>query len=166
MVVHGRDATLNEAIFTFLRAIGLDPLEWPMLRAATEKPMPYVGEVLDQAFQRAQAVVVLMTGDDLAKLQDRHLKPGDQGYERELTPQARPNVLFEAGMALASHPDRTIIVEVGDLRPFSDVAGRYVVHMTNEASDRLDLIERLQTAGCPAVQVGRGWLTAGNFSPA
>jgi predicted nucleotide-binding protein len=48
---------------------------------------------------KARAVLVLLSPDDEAKLRDLFISPSDGSFERELTPQARPNVLFEAGLA-------------------------------------------------------------------
>lgn len=85
--------------------------------AATGKGSPYIGEILDEAFSKAQAVVVLMTPDDEGYLRQVFRSPGDPPHETKLTPQARLNVLFEAGMAMGRSPERTILVELGhDLR--------------------------------------------------
>ena len=59
-VVHGRDIVNRDAMFSFLRAINLDPVEWSEARRGTGRPQPYVGEVLDYAFAIAQAVVVIL----------------------------------------------------------------------------------------------------------
>jgi predicted nucleotide-binding protein len=127
MVVHGRDRQARLAMFDFLRALDLDPQEWGKLIEQTGKAAPYVGEILEKAFEQAAAVVVLFTPDDEARLREGLHGVNEPEYERELTPQARPNVLFEAGMAFGLHPDRTVLVELGELRPFSDVFGRHVV---------------------------------------
>lgn len=55
-------------MFTFLRSIKLESLEFSEARKRTGKPMPYVGEILEVAFQHAQAVVVLLSPDDQAHL--------------------------------------------------------------------------------------------------
>jgi predicted nucleotide-binding protein len=163
-VVHGRNGKLRRAMFEFLRAIGLRPMEWSEASNLTGKPAPYIGEILDLAFKEAQAIVVLMTGDDEAKLRDEHLKDDDGDFERNLTPQARPNVLFEAGMAFGTHPDRTVLVEVGRLRPFSDVVGREVVRLANDTEKRQRLAQKLKMAGCAVNLEGTDWHTAGDFS--
>jgi hypothetical protein len=111
----------------------------------------------------AKAVVVLLTPDDEARLRPFLQGRRDPIYEKELTPQARPNVLFEAGMALASHPTQTVIVELGQLRPFSDVAGRHTVRMNDSVEQRQALASRLRTAGCP-VDLSGDWRHAGNFA--
>src|SRR5262249_35139712 len=77
--------------------------------------------------------------------------------------QPRPNVLFEAGMAFGHQPDRTILVEVGSPKPFSDIAGRHTVRLTNDISRRQDLAERLRTAGCAVNTSGDGWRPIGTF---
>jgi hypothetical protein len=77
--------------------------------------------------------------------------------------QSRPNVLFEAGMAFGRKPDRTILVEFGAIKPFSDVAGRHVVRLNNSRDRRLDLGSRLEGAGCPVRLDNPESLRVGNF---
>jgi hypothetical protein len=36
-------------------------------------------------------------------------------------------VLFEAGLAMGRHPRKTVLVQVGKSKPFSDVDGRHMV---------------------------------------
>jgi predicted nucleotide-binding protein len=163
-VVHGRDEKIRKDMFTFLRSIGLKPLEWSQVVEATGKTIPYVGEILDTAFSKAQAVVVLMTPDDEACLRSLFRKPSDPDYEITPTPQARPNVLFEAGMAIGRSPERTILVEVGVLRPFSDVGGRLVIKLDNSTQKRQELAQRLGNAGCPVDLSGTDWHTTGDFA--
>ncbi|WP_375790108.1 TIR domain-containing protein [Bradyrhizobium sp. Pha-3] len=43
---------------------------------------------------------------------------GDPEHERTLTAQARPNVLFEAGMAFGKIPKNTILVQFLRSTPF------------------------------------------------
>jgi hypothetical protein len=109
-VIHGRDDRLRKRMFDFLRAIGLDPIEWSNAITLTRKASPYIKEILDAAFKHAQAVVALLTPDDEARLRPDLVSKYDPAYERSLTGQARPHMLFEAGMAFASHPDKTVLV--------------------------------------------------------
>ena len=112
-------------------------------------------------------MVVLITGDDLARLESRFLTDSDPDYEKELTPQARPNVLFEAGMAFGRQPERTILVSLGRSRAFSDVAGRAEIRISNKAEHRQALVARLKGAGCDATTENRiEWLKAGDFDAA
>ena len=92
-------------MFGFLRSLDLNPMEWAQAVELTGKGAPYVGEVLDVAFTNAQAVVVLFTPDDLAKLRPELCSTTEADDELNLTPQARPNVIFEAGMAMARNAE-------------------------------------------------------------
>ena len=88
-VVHGRDEALRRSIFDFLRALGLQPIEWSKARAMTGKPNPVVSEILDSAFAKAVAVVVVLSPDDEARLAARFVKPHDP-------PQCLQIILFKS----------------------------------------------------------------------
>lgn len=163
-VVHGRDRLAKDAMFAFLRAVGVKPIEWNSALAMSKKAAPYIGEILKAAFANARAIVVLLTPDDLVQLRPDLVSSTDKPYERTLTGQARPNVLFEAGMAFATHPDRTLLVQVGNVKEFSDVGGRHVVHMTSDYSKRQELATKLTNAGCDVDISGSDWVTAGDFT--
>ena len=107
-VVHGRNLNAKEALFQFLRAIGLVPLEWSVAVQSTGRPSPYIGEILNAAFSRARAVIVLFTPDDEARLREEFRQSSESGHETQLTGQARANVLFEAGMAMGRSEDHTV----------------------------------------------------------
>ena len=162
-VVHGRNSAARDALFEFLRAIDLHPLEWTEAIRSTGKTAPYIGEILDAAFSRAHAIIVLFTPDDEAQLKDRFQEEGDPPHETRLSGQARPNVIFEAGMAVGRSEYRTVLVEIGDLRPFSDIAGRHAVRINNSSARRQDLAMRLQNAGCPINLEGTDWHNIGDF---
>jgi len=163
-VVHGRNEKARDAMFQFLRSIKLEPQEWPKLVKATGKASPYIGEVLDNAIGKVQAVVVLMTPDDEGRCFEQfHLK-GDESFEKDLTPQARQNVLFEAGMAMGRHPEKTILVQIGQIRPFSDIGGRYIIKFDGSTAKRQELAQQLEKAGCPTDLEGVEWHRVGDFS--
>jgi predicted nucleotide-binding protein len=163
-VVHGRDERLRQSLFAFLRALALNPLEWEMALARTKKGAPYIGEVLDAAFAEAGAVIVLLSADDEARLKPAFRKESDGPEETELTGQPRANVIFEAGMAFGRHDDRTILVQVGSIRPFSDVGGRHVIRLSNEMASRQALANRLRTIGCDVDLTGTDWHREGDFA--
>lgn len=163
-VVHGRDRAAKQATFDFLRAINVKPIEWNAALKMSKKAAPHLAEVLDAAFAQARAIVVLLTPDDLAQLRPDLLAPTDKPYERTPTGQPRPNVLFEAGMAFVTHPGRTILLQLGSIREFSDVAGRHVIHMTNEFVRRQEFVTKLQNAGCDVDTSGTDWVSAGDFT--
>lgn len=162
-VIHGRNEQARVNLFAFLRSIGLEPIEWSTALAMTGTGTPYIGDVLDAAFNAAQAVVVLQTPDDIAHLHESLADPGDP----ECTPQMqpRPNVLYEAGMAMGRNPERTIIVELGQIKVFSDIHGRHVVRLNNSTQRRQDLAGRLKTAGCSVNLDGTDWHSSGDLTP-
>ena len=80
-----------------------------------------------------------------------------------LTRQARPNVLFEAGMAFGRNPDSTILVQVGKVKPFSDVGGRHVLHLNYSYDVRNEFVIKLRNAGCRVNTTGSDWTRAGDF---
>ena len=165
-VVHGRNLVSRDALFDFLRAIDLHPLEWSEAVRAAGRPSPYIGEILDGAFSRAQAVVVLLTPDDDARLRQQLWEASESPHETVAAGQARPNVLFEAGMAMGRDERRTVLVELGSLRPFSDIAGRHTIRLDNSSQRRQELAQRLQQSGCSVSLEGTDWHSAGDFEAA
>jgi hypothetical protein len=166
-VVHGRNRAARDALFEFLRAIGLEPIEWNKAIAWCEDGAVHIGKVLDRAFTLAHAVVVLLTGDDMSYLRPQFALANDPPMETTPTPQARPNVLFEAGMALGRKPKRTVLVTLGVLRSFSDVAGMLTIPLSDLVSDRQNLADRLKAIGCAVeIQHGTDWHHAGSFDTA
>lgn len=163
-VVHGRNLAVRDAMFELLRSAKLHPLEWSEAIDHTGVPNPFIGDVLDQAFEHAVAVVVILSADDLARLKPGYILPHDDLHEREETGQPRPNVLFEAGMAMGRNAHRTVLVEVEKVRPFSDIAGRHLLRFDGSTSSRRDLLLRLQAAGCRVDLTGGGWRKAGKFA--
>jgi hypothetical protein len=52
-------------------------------------------------------------------------------------------------MAFGKNPNRTVLIQLGDdMRPFSDIGGRHVVHLGNKAETRRELSTKLRNAGC------------------
>jgi predicted nucleotide-binding protein len=162
MVVYGRDQDLRDSMFSFLRALKLNPIEWSEGAKATGKGSPYVGEILDAIFRMAQAVVVLLTPDEEVRLR-RDLCADDDEFKRETGFQPRANVQIEAGMALAKSENRTILVQVGDFRLPSDLHGRHIVRLDDSAEKRNELAQRLKTAGCDPDTGNPDWYRFGTF---
>lgn len=159
MVIYGHDKEANDALFDWLRAIGLQPQEWTQIITATGTASPYIGQALDQAFSNAQAVVAFFTPDE--RVLATSASPKDLSAWRL---QARPNVLIEAGMALTAHPDRTILVMLGDQVLPSDLAGRHYVRLSRTSPVPLhDLASRLKEAGCETDTTGSAWLDPARF---
>jgi predicted nucleotide-binding protein len=164
IVVHGRDTKLRDALYTFLRAIGLDPIEWGQGLRATGQPTPSIPQTVDAMFREGAAVVVLLSPDDLVVLAPRLRRPTDSKKERTRLGQARPNVLFEAGLAFGMYPDATVLVSVGEVKPFSDVAGLHITRLDGGFQKRWELIGKLRRAGAKVdVEDKEMWMTAGEF---
>lgn len=164
-IVHGRNEQVTRELKGVLRALGLTPLDFAQALRRTKKGSPYIGEALDAVLTKDAPVVVLLTPDDQAQLDPALWKPGDPAREKKLTGQARPNVLFEAGMAFGRSPDTTVLVEVGKVKSFTDVAGRHVVRLDNRTASRVELATKLESAGCAVDRTAdeEGWLTSGDF---
>jgi len=114
---------------------------------------------------KVQAVVVLFSPDEIAQLKEQFWGADDKHGDGKPAGQARPNVLFEAGLALGAYPEKTVIVQVGKVRPFSDIAGKHLVRLSGDTSRRNDLANRLAKIGCNVNRIGNDWMTAGIFEP-
>ncbi|MCO6453919.1 MAG: nucleotide-binding protein [Pirellulaceae bacterium] len=147
-VVHGRNHAIRDQVFAFLRSIGLEPLEWSQIVAATGKGTPAIPEIIAQGFTLAQAVVVLLSGDDEVRLREMFRGESEADAECELQPQPRANVLYEAGMSMGLHPDRTILVKVGQVKLFSDIGGLHSLRLDTSPERWEELARRLKTTGC------------------
>jgi hypothetical protein len=163
-VVYGRNAKARDAVFAFLHSVDLAPMEWEEVLATAKDPSPYVGDALERGFSHAQAAVVVLTGDDMARCGTRYVMAHDPVDENVLTAQPRPNVLFEAGMALGKYADRTLLVSLGAYRKFSDIDGRHILHLSNQPESRIAFADRLRKAGCAVkTENKKNWLKAGDF---
>jgi len=152
-VMHGRDLRARQWMYDWLRRIGLEPLEWAHLIKLTKKGAPSNREAVGAAFETAQAVVVLFTPDEIGTLHPDLVDGGDDSGA-----QPRLNVILEAGMALQSHPDQTVLVEIGSTRKISDIDGLNVARLTGDARDLNGLASRLEGAGCPVDKTAGDWL--------
>jgi predicted nucleotide-binding protein len=163
-VIHGRDTQARRCMFELLRALDLQPLEWELLVAATGHTLPFLGDVPAVALTQAHAALALFTPDDVV-----HLHPGlrerdEPDYETRGIGQPRPNVLLELGMALTTFPARTLIVEIGQLRPIADLAGRNVIRFDGSAIAIGKIVERLKLAGCAVDDRGADWRDTRRFA--
>src|SRR5262249_32631795 len=100
---------------------------------------------------------------EIAYLKDQFWSTGDRSGDGKPQGQPRPNVLFEAGLALGAHPDKTVLVQVGKVRAFSDIAGKHLVKLSDELPKRNELANRLEKLGCEINKVGNDWMTEGSF---
>lgn len=152
-------------MFDFLRTLGLNPKEWDQVLREARGNNPFIGNAIDEVMEKAQAVVVMFTPDDLVQLKPQFVGRDEKNTEGRPLGQARPNVLFEAGLAMALHQEKTVLVQIGRVKPFSDIGGRHIVKLTDTAESRNDLANRLENIGCKVNKVGRDWLKTGVFVP-
>jgi predicted nucleotide-binding protein len=157
MVVHGRNHKAREAMFTFLRALGLAPIEWEQAVAETGMGSPHNLDAVRAAMDVAQAVVVISTAEDQAGLLPDLASDDDEVLLRG---QPRQNVLLEAGFAMGIDRAKTILVELGPIRTASDFEGLNAVRLTNSAATRGALRSRLKSAGCDVDDSGVDWTAA------
>jgi predicted nucleotide-binding protein len=163
-VVHGRNEQIRKSMFTFLWAVGLDPLEFGEALIATGKPMPYINEALEAALTGIAAVVVLITPDDEVVLKERFWRDYDPEEEKKPMGQARPNVFYEAGMAVARYPRKVVFVFVGRTKDFSDIRGLHVARLSNNTKKRQQFLEKLRMTGADVRFDGRTeWHDVGDF---
>lgn len=148
-VIHGRNQAARNLLFKFLRAVGLEPIEWNDVIAYAQRHDQSIWQAVDSALDEAQAYIVLLTGDEVTRLQRQYESGACFEY------QVRPNVLFEAGMACGKRPGQTIFVQVGDHRKISDLAGRHIVLLGDLIDCRLELIDLLEVAGCGVEKSGK-----------
>lgn len=147
-VVTGRDDDLRLSIFNMLRALKLEPMEWMDVLKATGEPSAYIHDAIKKSIDEAGAVVIIMASEEKAQLIEKYWS--ESGDEKEYF-QPRPNVIFEAGLALGIKEEKTIILQFGDIRIFSDILGKHIVKYrgkNREMEFKNDLFHKLQMAGC------------------
>jgi predicted nucleotide-binding protein len=164
-VVHGRDSKLRDAMYELLGALGLKPREWGHAIRAARGGNPYVNDAVTKIMEQAQAIVVMLSPDDEVKLRDQFVAKNERSTEGKLRGQARPNVIFETGIAIGAHHKKTVIVQVGDVKPFTDIGGMHILHLTGNDASRNQFSKRLEDLGCKIDTDGDHWLRAGDFTP-
>jgi predicted nucleotide-binding protein with TIR-like domain len=168
MVVHGRNLRARDAMFMFLRTLGLDPIEWEQAVRETGIASPHNLDAVRAAMDVGQAVVVLLTAEDRAGVLPE-LADGGDDEDVVLRGQPRQNVILEAGLAMGVDRSRTILVELGNIRRASDVEGLNAVRLSNATPTRNALRSRLQGAGCLVSEGASDWMrpeSGGDFEAA
>lgn len=156
-VIHGRDSAVCDGMFRFLRALGLLPLEWEDVVALTGSAAPTINEAVLNGARMAQAVVVLLTPEDVVSLHPSLHDHDEEEAETKPTLQPRPNVLIEMGVALALHPRSTVIVRAGRIKRFADTDGLNYIKLSPSEKPLRKIATRLRNAGCPVNMDGSEW---------
>jgi predicted nucleotide-binding protein len=132
--------------------------------AEMDQATPPIEAALRRAFSLAHAVIVLLTPDDIGYLRKCFRKKNDVKADTCPTGQPRLNVIYEAGWAMGGpFRDRTILVEMGDIRTFSDIEGLITVRLNDKKENRKRLLDRLCVAKCDVDYSNDDWITAGRF---
>jgi hypothetical protein len=157
-IIHGQDRRVREELEKFLKAVGFTILPFHAA-AAGEAQVDAVLRNVESAVKQADVVIVLFTPEEHASFHDpetgRYVastKTGEQmgGW------QPRPNVIFEAGIAVASAKEKTILLRIGSVRVSSDLAGLMFVDLdADNAKDVLlnrlrDKVKDLRVEAAPA----------------
>ena len=165
LIISGKDQKLTGDIRHFLRTIGLRPVE-PQGRFPRGVSDPH--EALQTAINASCAIVVVLTGEDEARLlQQWYISDDDKEYELKSYPQPRLNVLFGAGFAFAKRPSRnkTILVKRGRIRLCRYFEGhRFLVELDDSFEQRYSFIKMLRGVGCAVDLSSNEWLDVGDFS--
>lgn len=118
--------------------------------------------ISDGPSESGRPAIPLWQLSEEARLKAKHRRRGDSS---KLEGQSRLNVIFEAGIALGAHPEKTLLIEVGHVRNISDIAGMHIPRLTNDATSRKELAERLRKKLKLKVNTtGDYWLKIGNFN--
>jgi predicted nucleotide-binding protein len=160
-VLYGRNREAAEATRQFLSALGLQSTDFDEIKRRIDGS-PSIRQVVHLGVAEATAVIALFTPDEQATLDEYFERVGDQPEQLQRW-QARPNVIFQAGLALGIDESKTIFVALGsDVSLFSDEGNRSVVGMDNSTQKRHELRALLETAGCAIAEDG-DWLHQGDF---
>lgn len=160
-IIHGRNTRAAHEMAHFVRALGLVPIAFDELSAAMGGT-PTIADIVTRGMDEAQGVIALFTADERAELRPDFHKPQDKEVEVARW-QARPNVIFEAGMAFGRNRDRVVFVCLGSVELFTDVAGIHVLSPSNDPKGHRDTLRcKLMAMKCPAND-SSAWMAAGDF---
>ena len=148
-LIHGRCEPLTQSVRNLLFAMDLKPREWNQLRLGMGSLTSTNLEIVQQGLASVHAVIVLLYGEErVAPIKEL----GGGKYLR----QPRPNVIFEAGIALRLMPEKTLFVQVGDVRIWSDI-NRFILEDTERK--RHELLLLLESIGCDVDRSNTNHLT-------
>ncbi len=146
----GRNLGVADRVAALLEALGLHVARWSDTDAPVEGPV-HAGTAADEALERAQAVVALLTGDAPGAIHRSLLvSPADE--EGQVAAGPAPEFLLELGETLGrmSGPeeDRLVLVRVGEARVPLSLERRGILDLDGTARSVQELVLRLRDAGC------------------
>jgi hypothetical protein len=161
-VIHGRDIEARDELVKLLDALGLQHHSFERV-AARLGAAPFVADIVIRGIRDAAVVIALFTPEEHATFYDPVTAEYRGTAAGEARWQARPNVIFEAGVALGVARKRTILATLGsDVQLFSDVSGVHFVSLAGADGKQMlrDRIE--QVLGAP-LEVDGNWESAADF---
>lgn len=161
-LIHGRNDAAQKEMRTFLRSLGLIARPFDDIRHGLPGNATIM-DVIQAGMKESQGVIALFTADEFASLRPDFRGPNEQPREA-MRWQARPNVIFEAGLAYGLAPDRFVFVLLGDVELFSDVSGIHFYRISNDPRRRFALRQFLANGmGCDVEHQSSEWQEAGDF---
>ncbi|NOK32027.1 hypothetical protein HMI49_02260 [Corallococcus exercitus] len=164
-IIHGRDRATLQELKHFLKGLGLQA--WTFVDEFHESisNTPIV-EIVARGVSKTRAVIALLTPDEFACLvpERREAAESERNVRRW---QPRPNVIYEAGMAMGLNREGTIMVTVGNVELPSDLDGILHIRLTNGTESRRTLRKKLMQAGCEVDMNLDDWMDpaqGGDFS--
>jgi predicted nucleotide-binding protein len=159
-IIHGRNHKAVSELKKFLNALGLR--DWTFEQVSFELgPNPVISDIVRRGVSGAQAVIALFTPDEYVSLEPALRFSSDEDKEIRRW-QPRPNVIYEAGLAMGMNKEGTLFVTVGKVDLPSDLDGIHRIRLTNSNESRHLLRRRLEAAGCE-IDTGPGssieWLS-------
>ncbi len=123
-VVHGRNHAARDAVSALLTCSGIAvvSMEDAYVQARKASPAPTVWQVVEAGMKMADAIVVVLTGDDRAQVRARfcHVEEHGSGGACEFDFQPRQNVIYECG-AIAREQIPRAYVQIGRVHLPSDL---------------------------------------------
>lgn len=141
LIVHERESVGVKEVARLIERLGLKPILWEEALDRSGLWFPSFVERFRSGLDVAQGVVVILEGG---------------------SGEPAANVAFEAGLALGLAGPRTVIVQIGDQRLPSDLAGVKILRLRSTLESARALQEALVDAGCV---VGRKDAEAPEDSP-
>jgi Predicted nucleotide-binding protein containing TIR-like domain len=161
LIIYSQNEAARIEISEFLKGANLIPVEWKQIEIHLEKSGPSIDEVLSVAFDKVQAVMVVLTGDDLVEPGREFVDERNPGRVKAARFQPVPDLLFKAGVAFGMKSTRTVLVALGKVRPLHSLLERHLIRLTDSYEDRKEVITKLQQAHC--LITGYEWSVKGNF---
>lgn len=158
-VIYGRDSLAHTELVKFLEALGLEVLGFDEV-AGQLGPAPFIADIVTRGIAIADAVVALFTPDEQAVLYDPDTGRSIERESGGARWQARPNVIFEAGVAYGLGKAKPILTVLGaDVRLFSDVGSMHFVELDGPGAKQ-NLHDRLTAVLGPLKPTRPDWATS------